>query len=279
MKFGIDTPHFGSFGDASLLADLAYETEQAGWDGFFIWDHVLMWEAARVVDPWIALALVAARTSRIRFGAMVTPVARRHPWKLARETVTLDHISGGRLIFGAGLGTDMWGEMSAFGTPSDDRLRATILDEGLEILTGLWTGKPFGFTGHHFDLKPVQFLPPPLQSPRIPIWIGGAWPKAKRPFRRAARFDGVIPITGDLNTPLTPANLRAISAYIKRHRTSPAPFDIVFAGETPGLSREQDREIAASIAESGATWFLESASPFKSLEAFRTRLRKGPPRL
>jgi alkanesulfonate monooxygenase SsuD/methylene tetrahydromethanopterin reductase-like flavin-dependent oxidoreductase (luciferase family) len=277
MRFGIDTPHFGSFGDASLLAELAYETEQAGWDGFFIWDHMLMWETTPVVDPWITLALVAARTSRIRIGAMVTPVARRHPWKLARETVTLDRISGGRLIFGAGLGTDLWGEMSAFGTPSDDRLRATILDEGLEILTGLWTGKPFAFSGHHFDLKQVQFLPTPVQTPRIPIWIAGTWPTAKRPFRRAARFDGVIPIATDLGASLAPTDLRAISAYIQRHRTSSRPFDVVYSGETPGVSRDQDREIAAAVAESGATWFLESAIPSKPLEAFRTRLRKGPP--
>jgi alkanesulfonate monooxygenase SsuD/methylene tetrahydromethanopterin reductase-like flavin-dependent oxidoreductase (luciferase family) len=279
MKFGIDTPHFGPFGDASLLADLAYETEQSGWDGFFIWDHMMMWEPAPMVDPWIALALVATRTKRIRFGAMVTPVARRHPWKLARETVTLDRISGGRLLFGAGLGTDLWGEMSAFGTPTDDRARAASLDEGLEILTGLWTGKPFSFSGHHFDLKEVQFLPAPVQSPRIPIWIGGAWPKARRPFRRAARFDGVIPITGDLNTSLTPSDLRAMSAYIKLHRTSTAPFDIVCSGQTPGISREQDRAIAAPLAQAGATWFLESASPFKSFDDFRARLRQGPPQL
>lgn len=193
MRFAIDTPQFGPYANPRTLAELARRAEDAGWDGFFIWDHINVNWPEQVADPWVALAAIASVTSKIRLGAMVTPLARRHPWKVARETVTLDHLSNGRLVFGAGLGTDIFGELSTFGTAGDDRIRAQMLDEGLQILTSLWSGERVSFAGKHFNFSETQFLPKPVQSPRIPIWIAGTWPH-KLPFRRAARYDGVVAV-------------------------------------------------------------------------------------
>src|SRR5262249_33648633 len=163
------------------------EAEQVGWDGVFVWD--VIYEAdqpdAPVTDPWIALAAMAMRTERIRLGALLTPLARRRPWKVARETVALDHLSHGRLIFGAGLGYQALG-FTPSGEAYEPTTRAGKLDEGLAILTGLWTGRPFQFGGKHYQVDVPSFLPTPVQSPRIPIWLGGYWPNRK-PFQRAAR--------------------------------------------------------------------------------------------
>jgi alkanesulfonate monooxygenase SsuD/methylene tetrahydromethanopterin reductase-like flavin-dependent oxidoreductase (luciferase family) len=280
MKFAIDTPLFGDYGDPRILAELAHEAEDSGWDGFFIWDHILAWEPIPVTDPWIALAAIAMKTARIRIGALVTPMARRHPWKLARETVALDHLSGGRLTVGVGNGSDMWKEFSTFGVSTGDRVRAAMLDEGLEVLTGLWSGEPFRFSGEHHQINETVFLPRPVQSPRIPVWVAGTWPVAKRPFRRAARWDGVAPISPDIEKPIGPAELRAIAAYIAKHRTSSAPFDILASGRTTGLRAGEDAAIVAPLAEAGATWWLESVLPWQTPFAdFRARIRKGPPRV
>ena len=135
MRFAIDFPTSGQFSDPRLLAGLAQDAENAGWDGCFVWDHIQLESAEPVADPWITLAAMALTTTRIRIGTLVTPLFRRNPWKLARETVTLDHLSKGRLILGVGSGTDVFGEISTFGGPLDDRIRAQMLDEGLTVLT------------------------------------------------------------------------------------------------------------------------------------------------
>src|SRR5215211_309557 len=131
MRYAINMPHFGPFGDPRRLAELAREAEQAGWDGFFLWDHLLFEQPLPMVDPWVAMAAMAMTTERIKLGALVTPLPRRRPRKLAREIVTLDHLSNGRLIVGVGIGGDWWGEYSAFGESPDDKLHAAMLDEGL----------------------------------------------------------------------------------------------------------------------------------------------------
>src|SRR5215469_503204 len=279
MRFGIDTPQFGLYANPITLATLAREAEDSGWDGFFIWDHIQVNWPDPVADPWIALAAIAVATERIRIGALVTPIARRHPWKLARETVTLDHLSNGRLVMGAGLGLDVFGELSAFGVSTDDRVRAEMLDEGLQILNGLWSGEKFSFAGQYYQVKETQFLPPPIQQPRIPIWLAGTWPR-KRPFRRAARYDGVIPIGSDIEKALTPEDIGAIAAFVRANRTGQAPFDIVHSGVTSGISGSADADVLAPYASAGATWWLEAVWPWKqSFEEFRSRIRKGPPRL
>jgi alkanesulfonate monooxygenase SsuD/methylene tetrahydromethanopterin reductase-like flavin-dependent oxidoreductase (luciferase family) len=284
MRFAIDLPNFGVYGDARLLADLARETEEAGWDGFFLWDHMQFFvpgQRVPVVDPWVALTAIALATSRIKLGPMVTPIPRRRPWKLARESVTLDHLSGGRLILGVGLGDPVATELGAFGEETDTRRRAAMLDEGLSVLTGLWRGEPFTFEGEHFQVKEALLWPPPVQSPRIPIWVAGFWPN-RRPMRRGARWDGVVPgkmIDGQMSR-LTPDDVREIIAYVKAHRESDAPFDVVMGGSTPGDDPVRAAEIVAPYAEAGLTWWHEGPARMDtSLEEIRARIRRGPPRL
>jgi len=251
--------------------------------GRLIWDHIQVGWHDDVADPWIALAAIASATKRIQFGAIVTPVARRHPWKLAREAVTLDHLSEGRVVFGVGLGEDMWSELSGFGTPSgtptNDRVRAEMLDEGLTVITGLWSGAPFAFQGKHYTVKETTFLPKPIQSPRIPIWVAGQWPH-KPPFRRAARYEGVVPMSADPRKALTPNDVSDIVAYVRKHRSSSAPLEALQSGVTKGESQDEDAVIVKPFAEAGATWWLETILPWlRSVDETRSRIRKGPPRL
>lgn len=178
MQFAIDLPPFGPFSDPNLVAQMAQEAEEAGWHGFFLWDHMNYRtqgppEPLAIADPWIMLAAMALRTTSIKLGPMVTPLPRRRPWKLAHETATLDRLSGGRLILGVGLGSDDDGEYSDFGEPADARVHGAMLDEGLAILTRLWSGEEVSFQGQHYQLSPVRFLPTPVQRPRIPILDSG----------------------------------------------------------------------------------------------------------
>jgi len=277
MKYAFDTPQFGPYADPRLLAQLAHEAEEAGWDAFFLWDHIQVGWPDPVADPWIALAAMATATKRILLGPMVTPLFRRSPWKLARETVTLDHLSGGRLVLGVGLGADIFGEITLFDGPLDDKTRAAMLEEGLAILLGLWSGEKFSFDGKHYTVRETQFLPTPVQKPRIPVWVAGTWPR-KPPFRRAARFEGVLPISGDIETSLTPTHVRDLIAFIKSVRTSDAPFEVIQSGNTSGENAEQDRAIIAPYEEAGATWWFESPLPWRTpLEKVHARIRLGPP--
>jgi alkanesulfonate monooxygenase SsuD/methylene tetrahydromethanopterin reductase-like flavin-dependent oxidoreductase (luciferase family) len=192
MHRGIFVAPFDELSDPRLVAELAREAEMAGWDGFFVWDHIRYSPPAEAVsDPWIVLAAIATATDRVRLGPLVTPLARRRVHKLARETVTLDRLSGGRLVLGVGLGGDRHGEFEPFGDPADPVERGRLLDEGLEKLRGYWDG---------------GLLPPPVQRPRIPVWVAARYPN-RRPVRRAARWDGLFPI--DLPGPEALAELVA----------------------------------------------------------------------
>ena len=227
-----------------------------------------------VVDPWIALTAIAGATSRLRFGALITPFPRRRPWKLARETVTLDHYSAGRLVVGAGIGGDWWREYSAVGELRDDRTRGAMLDEGLDVLTGLWSGTPLTYEGTYYTLEDAQFLPPPYQTPRIPVWIAGVWP-GTRPFRRAARWDGIIP-TGRTGTP-SPNDIRDMRAYIDSYRTATTPFDVVFQGRAHELPAAERGAHVADYAAAGVTWWLEQVWPDVALTEVRSIIDHGPP--
>src|SRR5271154_1327826 len=278
MKFAFDTPQFGAFADPRLLARLAHEAEDAGWDAFFLWDHIQVGWPDAVADPWIALAAMAMATSRILIGPIVTPLYRRHPWKLARETVTLDHLTDGRVVLGVGLGDDFFGEIRALGGPTDARTRAAMLDEGLAVLLGLWSAEKFSFAGKYYTIRDAQFLPAPVQKPRIPIWVAGTWPR-KPPFRRAARFDGVVAVAGNLKSMLGPAEVSDLVAYVGRFRTGDAPFDVVQFGETTGSDRKVDCAIVAPYEKAGATWWMESMFPrYPDVLSVRARILKGPPR-
>ena len=175
-------------GDPRTAADLAAEAEAAGWDGVFSWDGVAIGDMD-IYDPWVVMAAMAMRTERVTLGAIVSPPSRRRPWKLARETMTLDRLSNGRLVLPVGLGALDDGAFGNVGEPTDARTRAEMLDESLAILEGLWSGEPFGFEGRHYRFGPMTFRPTPVQRPRIPIWVVGAWAK-ERSVARALRFDG-----------------------------------------------------------------------------------------
>ena len=281
MKHGFVIPG----GDARAVAELAHEAEEAGWDGVFIPDCISI-ETATIpaspgFDPWVVLAAMAMRTERVRLGTMITAVSRRRPWKLARETVTLDHLSGGRLILPVGLGAaeDDAGFYKV-GEAMDLKVRAQLLDEGLEILEGLWTGQPFGYRGEHYRVREMTLLPPPVQSPRIPVWVVAAWPRPKS-MRRALRYDGVIPQKKDgTGTAMTPADIRAMRAFIVEQRAQTTPFDVVVEGETPGDDPARAAAIVHPLAEVGATWWMETMwSAPDGLNSVRARIRQGPPRI
>lgn len=276
MQFGLIVQMTGALGYPLPLARLAREAESAGWDGFFIWD-VFGGDSdapAPVVDPWIALAAIAATTERIRFGTMVTPLPRRRPWRVAREAVSLDHLSGGRLILGVGIGEGPE-EFARFGEETDPRLRAEMLDEALEVLTGLWSGEPYSFHGRHYRIDRATLLPCPIQQPRIPIWVGGTWPR-KPAFRRAARWDGIFPF--GLHGNLTLDEIRAMVAFVRAQRPSEAPFDVMVGGDAPFDDPARAREILAEYGEAGVTWWTEGIGEWRGdVDAMAAFIRGGPP--
>lgn len=273
MRFAVNVPNFGTgFGEVRTLVSLAQEAEAAGWDGFFIWDH-LLWlrpENQPVAEPWVALTAIAAVTERIRLGPLVTPLPRRRPWQVARQAVTLDHLSGGRLVLGVGIGGDWFGDYSSFSEPADDITHGNQLDEALAVLLGLWSGEPFRYRGEHYTVNEVQFLPRPVQQPRIPIWVAGVWPGTK-PFRRAARFEGVTPMTRQKKTMLTPEQIREMRAYVHQHRKSNELFDVIIGGR-----RQLNEEQCAIYAAAGVTWYQLGIDEGEDVNSFRTRIRSGP---
>lgn len=230
-----------------------------------------------MVDPWVSLAAAAVMTSRIKLGTWVTPVARRRPWKLARETATLDVLSGGRLILGVGLGSPPVDEFDAFGEDSNDRVRAEKLDEGLDLLARFWSGEPVDHAGKHFRVENATFLPKPAQEPRIPVWVGGNWPN-KNPFRRAARWDGVTPLKAGAgwDVMMSPEELRDLVDFIAGERGN-REFEVAFTGQSPAGAG--GRDVVAPYQEAGATWWLEGCHHRRGkLEDTRARITVGPPK-
>ena len=273
MKYGFIVTK----GDPRTIARLAGEAEEAGWDGVFYWDAISVGEGMEIHDPWVVMAAMAMQTQRVRLGAMLTPPARRRPWKLAREAATLDHLSHGRLVLPVGLGALDDGGFGKVGEPTDRKVRAGRLDESLEILTGLWSGEPFSFDGEHYKLDEMTFRPPPVQRPRVPIWTVGAWP-SKKSMSRALRYDGLLAAT--LSGAPTPEDIRAIKLYAEEHRPNGAPFDIVCEGETPGEDPEHAATVVRPFAKAGATWWIEAPwSPPNEPDDLGRRIAQGPPRV
>jgi alkanesulfonate monooxygenase SsuD/methylene tetrahydromethanopterin reductase-like flavin-dependent oxidoreductase (luciferase family) len=248
---GIFVAPFDALVDPNTLAELATSAEAHRWDGFFVWDHVRYRAPVRAVaDPWVALAAIAASTHRIRLGPLVTPVARRRVQKLARETVTLDHLSRGRLVFGVGLGSDRYGELGPFGEVVDPRERARLLDEGLARLASYWGG---------------EFEPRPVQSPRIPVWVAARWPN-RRPLRRGARWDGLFPI--DLPGPEALAEIAGAISALRAEVGNNHPFDLIV--DLPVDSDPDPWEAA------GATWILTEFGVGAHEEEMRDAIEAGP---
>jgi alkanesulfonate monooxygenase SsuD/methylene tetrahydromethanopterin reductase-like flavin-dependent oxidoreductase (luciferase family) len=283
MRYAIDIPNFGDYADPHLVADVARDAEAAGWDALWVWDHVMRNPADPHADPWILLAAVALATTRIRLGPMVTPLARRRPWDVARQAVTLDHLSGGRLTLGVGSGSRTH-EFEAFGDPADLRTRAEMLDEGLAVITALWRGRPATYEGKHFHVHDATFLPGPVQQPRIPVWVAATWP-VRAPLRRAARWDGVWPLRRDdagESVPMTPDDVRGVCAAIAEERAANGregePFEVLVAGVTPADDRAAAALTAREFADSGATWWTERINPARgTLREQLDRIRRGPP--
>lgn len=286
MKYGIHLPNFGSFGDVHVLMDLAKTAEASGWDGFFLWDHLLFCELDKNphADPWITLAAIAVQTERIHIGAMVTPIARRRPQKLARETVTLQNLSKGRLIVGVGLGDPVEWEFKPFHEESDAKIRAKKLDEGLDILTQLWSGETVNYEGKYYQITEATFLPKPIQP--IPIWVAGYYPH-KAPMRRASRFQGMFP-GGHVDGKLLPEHIKAIRSFIHEQGNETPNFDIVAGGQTKD---SQDIAEVSDYVEAGLTWWMEDLSPFRlgygwedlwkewDIAPLKARIEAGPPRI
>ena len=267
LRRGLALPPFAA--DPADLIGLGAAAEQAGFDGFFLWDHLVFSDAGEgppILDPWQILAAVATRTSRMRLGTMITPVPRRRPWQLAKDTVTLDRLSGGRVILGVGLGSPDYGDFGIFHEPTAARERAARLDEGLEVLAGLWTGERFSYQGRHFTLDPVRFSPVPVQQPRIPVWVGGVLPAAG-PVRRACRWDGMVPLRHSVTEKgqralvgPTPADIAAVRDQAWSARGTAEGFDLAVWADLERESGDVDLVAPAYIA-AGATWWIESARP------------------
>ncbi|HEX3592671.1 MAG TPA: LLM class flavin-dependent oxidoreductase [Pseudonocardiaceae bacterium] len=287
MRCSINIPNFGDFADATAVAKVAAAAEQAGWDALFVWDHVVHDKRARVGqpfgDPWMLLTAAALATSNLRLGTLVTPVARRRPEQLARQVTTLDALSNGRVIFSAGLGGPIDDEFGSFGDVTDPVVLAEKLDEGLDLLARYWSGEPVNHSGKHYQVRDVTLLPASVQRPRPPVWIAGYWPR-RAPMRRAARWDGVVPLFASARHGVAPAadEVRELVAFIGAQRALAAdrPFEVVVGGVSPG-DPARAREVIEPLVEAGATWWderqLQTTEELYQLDPVLRRVEQGPP--
>jgi alkanesulfonate monooxygenase SsuD/methylene tetrahydromethanopterin reductase-like flavin-dependent oxidoreductase (luciferase family) len=275
MKFGFIAPG----GSAEQVIDLAIEIEANGWDGFFTWDGISVGDGMMdIFDPWSILAAVAMKTERVTLGAVIFPLSRRKPWVVARQAMTVDHLSHGRLVIPVGLGTlDDRGFSGVHPEVTDRKERAELLDETLEILELAWTGEKFSYQGKHYQIEDIVFRPKPVQ-PRIPVWPVGSWPHPKS-MARAARWDGILPSnSADPFAQLNGDVLKDITSWLTEHRTSDGPFDVVIEGISPGNDPKWVASTLRPLADSGATWWIESRweAP-NDFETLLQRVRQGPP--
>lgn len=287
MRFSINIPNFGDFAGAGTVATVAAAAEQAGWDALFVWDHVGHDKCRRqgqpFGDPWMLLTAAALATSNLRLGTMVTPVARRRPEQLARQVATLDFLSGGRVIFCAGVGGPVGDEFGSFGDTTDPVALAERLDEGLELLGRYWSGERVNHHGRHYHVRDVTLLPSSVQRPRPPVWIGGSWPH-RRPMRRAARWDGVVPLFTTAGHGQVPPldQVRDLVGYVSKHHKDrdDKPFEIVLGGASPG-DPAKARDLITRLADAGATWWderqLQTSENVYRLTPVLRRIDKGPP--
>jgi alkanesulfonate monooxygenase SsuD/methylene tetrahydromethanopterin reductase-like flavin-dependent oxidoreductase (luciferase family) len=259
------------------LVELAVAAEAAGWDGFFVWDH-LLYDDARpgAVEPWSIVAAVAAVTHRIRIGVLVTAVPRRPPALLAQQVATIDLLSRGRCVFGAGLGSRS-DEYARFGQDPSLVERGRRLDEALAVIESLWSRGIVRHEGEFFTANDVELFPKPMQEPHPPIWVAGRWPHPA-PFRRAARFDGVMPTHVDdgHDSFMSADEMREVVDYVARHRTSERPFDVVMEGMSD--DPEDLKQRSTEYGSAGVTWWVEKLGWWRgSPDAAFARVNAGPP--
>lgn len=275
LKFGLALP----YGSARMAAKLFSLAEEAGWDGCFLGDAI--W----CEDPMIALAAAAMTTHRIRLGTMIIPMPLRRPWKVASESVALDHLSDGRLILGLGAGAVWMGWQGFPDEVTDTKTRAEMLDESIDILTLLYQRKQFDYAGRHYQLKltlvdEMHYPPKPVQQPRIPLWVPGIWPRSKS-MQRVLKCDGILAekMNGEgKGEEVMPGDICEIKAYVDANRVLTTPFDIVAGGKTAGLDRAQLQDKLLPWKEAGTTWWIEGLIEASEEEAIE-RIRQGPPRL
>jgi len=289
------SPTIFEYSDPANLVDLAQVTEGAGWDGYFICDHLLLDPEGMLplADPSIVLGAIAAVTNRVIIGSMVTPVSRRRPWKLAKEFASLDQLSNGRIRIGVGLG-GLDQEFSNFGEDPDKKVLAKKTDEGLAIMEQLHRGGVVNFDGEMYQVENARLLPGPVQHPRIPVWVGAMLP-AKPGQRRAARWDGVMPhvmpanleenqdISGvDMRVLMSPSpeQIREVVEFTSSLRETDEPFDVVACGITEGLTPDEVRKKMDAFEEAGATWWLEwlDCGRPETFKQVREQVGSGPPR-
>jgi alkanesulfonate monooxygenase SsuD/methylene tetrahydromethanopterin reductase-like flavin-dependent oxidoreductase (luciferase family) len=269
MRNGLYLPPFGPFGEPTVLVDLAQRAEAAGWDGVFLWDH-LVTEHLPIVDTWTTLGAIAHATSRLVLGATVTPLPRRRPWVVARQAATVSRLSGGRLVLGAGLGSDEGGDFSRFGEPASASTHSAMLDEGLDIVRAMWAGRAFEHRGPHYSVTLEEAPPEPHP---IPVWIAssGSHPNV---IRRAARADGIFPISDHL---FSPSEIEALLKELdEAGRPADAAYDVIVAGNASHAWPEPHEVDLASLSEAGVTWWMESLIHFDPLELSLEVVDAGP---
>lgn len=285
MKYGLDMASAGLAGDPRTMGELAHIAEESGWDGVFLEDYIV-WQNHPDVptyDPWVTLAAMALRTTYIRLGTMVTPLARRRPWKLAQELVSLDHLSNGRMVLGVGLGDvgeapGMVSSFSNFNEIKEQTKRARMLDEGLDIVTRLWRGELFSFDGEFYQLRDVQMLPKPVQQPRIPIWVGGGYPYPG-PVARASRWDGSCMYKQEGHW-MQPEDVRDLRERVIAERGTIDGYDITIGGTPRWEDETKQLAYLESVAAEGVTWWHEYIPPDIGDFAMQRRLiERGPLRI
>lgn len=294
MQYAVYAPTFNDYGEPARLIELAQAAERAGYDGFFIWDHLALEPDGRleIVDATVMLGALAQATKRLRLGAMITPLARRRPWKVAKEMATLDRLSGGRMVLGVGLGEPAGSEFEAFGEDGSARGRAARLDEGLAVFDPLVRGEKLTHDGATYHLRDVQLAPRATQHPRMPVWVAASLP-ARAGVRRAARWDGIFPVQVPQaildGAPVTaldwtqwwlkPADIAALSAELVALRSATTPFDIVASGRVAHQPQTLAREQVAAFAAAGASWWCEWVDEASgTFAATLAGIERGPPR-
>jgi len=274
MKFGLFTYNFNEHADANLLLNFGIEAEKAGWDGVFLADHLHYKNTIKLISPWIILSGIATRTETIKLGTWVTAVPRRLPWQLAQDLATLDHLSNGRVILGAGLGAPPE-DYSDYGTEYDLKQLAKRFDESLDIINGLWGHENFSYEGDVFKINNVNLFPKPVQQPRIPILIAGRWP-AKNPIKRGARWDGIMPISKDFPQQIPVDEIQNCIDFFHTSRTSDSPGEVVLIYTKDSPRIEEFLPLCESM---GVTWMLFATHPdMNSTQDPLEYIKQGPPK-